>query len=123
MVLCKLFPLTNKAKRGLFSLLDNTYIKVEAKHCSDDQYGTFKTLNDARMACTSDKTCSMVYDDVCDNDVFYLCPIGSAQKASTIGSCLYIKQQRPDDSGKLCSLCTVNCILLLNSIIRHHLNT
>ena len=84
---------------NLFSLLDTRYIKEENKHCSEGQYGAFKTLNEAKTACISDTHCSMVYDDVCDNKAFYLCPKGSAEETSTVGSCLYIKQETPDDSG------------------------
>ena len=76
-------------------MLGTEYIKVENKECAAGaKYNEFTTLAHARDACTEDQSCSMVYDENCDDSTFYLCPVGSPKRPSapSIGSCLYVKQ-------------------------------
>ena len=51
----------------------------------------FRTLVEAQLACTEDRTCVMVYDAYCDNDMFYVCPTGTPERPSNEGSCVYKK--------------------------------
>jgi len=71
-----------------------SYKKLEKKHCYYDKYGSYETLDEAIVACNSDKNCSKVYDDGCDNEgPFALCPRKSAELNASL-SCLYVKRTR-----------------------------
>ena len=66
---------------------------VKAK-CWDDKYGSYGTLNEAKIACKSDKTCAAVYDPGCnDANECYLCPNDTLEwdykKSSP--DCVYLK--------------------------------
>ena len=85
----------NKYTSFIFvSVLAQSYKKLEKKHCYYDKYGSYETLDEAIVACNSDKNCSKVYDDGCDNEgPFALCPRKSAELNASL-SCLYVKRTR-----------------------------
>ena len=84
----------------LFAAFAKGYTKVEKKHCNNDKYGSYETLNDAKSACTSDENCSGVYGYGCDNAYrFYLCPSTSAAETSS-SSCIYVKKGRQPHGGR-----------------------
>ena len=57
--------------------------------CSYDEYGSYSTLENAKLACDSDNTCGGVYDHYCDDKDFSLCPQGANMYEST--SCTHLK--------------------------------
>ena len=63
----------------------------EKKNCSNDYYGDYEGLEDAKVACKADKNCTAVYDIRCDNhNKFYLCSKNASVLSSEI-SCLHEK--------------------------------
>ena len=69
------------------------YVNIAKHHCFDDQYGSYKSLEDAIFVCNQDDRCGKVYDQGCKGhlqDKFALCPHGSKELTSTV-SCLYAK--------------------------------
>ena len=42
------------------------YIKLLYKHCNDDDYGSYDTVDEAKSACNSDSNCNGVYDHYCN---------------------------------------------------------
>jgi hypothetical protein len=67
--------------------------KLEKKHCWMEKYGTYTTVEAAKLACTSDPTCTAVYDQGCDagaNDI-YLCGAVPNGYTSSAHSCIYEK--------------------------------
>ena len=77
----------------------NTYISVVDyttlldKHCEDDDYGSYSTVDQAKAACNSDSNCIGVYDFECNrNSPISLCPTGSDFEESSVShSCIYQK--------------------------------
>ena len=53
-------------------------------------YGEYNNFEEAQEACRKDSNCAAIYDDSCDDDGVYLCPLGYIEKESS-SSCLYIK--------------------------------
>ena len=81
-------------KYTIILVVAQSYKKLENKHCYYDKYGSYETLDEATGACNSDKNCSKVYDDGCDNaGPFALCPRKSAELNASL-SCLYVKRTR-----------------------------
>jgi len=72
---------------------ESTYYCKQQLGCSYDQYGSYPTLQDAKLACDSDISCAGVYDHYCDDKDFSLCPIDANTYAST--SCIYLKYDDP----------------------------
>ena len=68
------------------------YNKLEKKHCNDDKYGIYSSVQDAMAVCSGDSNCISVYDGNCDEskDNVYLCPVGSSY-ANSAKSCIYEK--------------------------------
>ena len=60
-------------------------------HCDDDRYGQYANVEEAKEACRKDSNCAAIYDDFCNDDVVFLCPLGYTEKESSVGSCLYIE--------------------------------
>ena len=78
----------------LVPVVAQSYKKLENRHCYYEKYGSYETLDEATAACNSDKSCSKVYDDGCDNaGPFSLCPRKSAELNASL-SCLYVKKTR-----------------------------
>ena len=66
------------------------FAKTTKKECFDDKYGSYKTLDEAMLACAVDKNCEKIYDQGCAGGPFSLCPWNSPEHKSS-GSCLYTK--------------------------------
>ena len=63
----------------------------EQKSCYDNKYGSFATMQDAKLVCLEDSKCIGVYDQHCDGEnSFSLCPREHDLESST-SSCTYIK--------------------------------
>ena len=73
---------------------DVIYAKLRSKHCSDDKYGSYTTIEAAQNACTRDNNCQGVYDEGCDAlaglDGIFLCPKNAPYRTSG-SSCIYQK--------------------------------
>lgn len=51
------------------------YYQQVSMECKNDAYGSYRSLQDAKLACDSDDHCWGVYDEFCPNSpYFYLCP-------------------------------------------------
>ena len=64
------------------------------RHCHDDKYGAYDTLQEAKYACTLDINCSGMYDYDCRGWPFYLCPKYSIYPLANVRkhrSCVYVK--------------------------------
>ena len=57
--------------------------------CTDDYYGRYEHLEEAKEACEKDSNCVAIWDSNCNNYNFFLCPLGYREKESS-SSCLYI---------------------------------
>ena len=69
------------------------YKKVDGKRCSSARYGNYRTLKEAKKACTYDEGCSSVFDALCDNvGRFSLCPKASVLYGKR--SCIHRKITR-----------------------------
>ena len=75
---------------------DQSYTKLK-KHWCPNAYGLYKTLEEAKSACSSDSQCKGVYDwkdEPFDEPVgppdFQLCPLESVYEHSR-ASCIYNK--------------------------------
>ena len=67
------------------------FAKTGKRHCFDDKYGSYNTLEEAEFACANDEKCEKVYDQGCNNiDDFTLCPWNSTEFVSSV-SCIYTK--------------------------------
>ena len=68
-------------------------MKLEDTHCSNNRYGVFANVEDAKVECRRSSSCKAVYDNFCDNSVqdVYLCPVGYDYETSNRGSCVYEK--------------------------------
>ena len=67
------------------------FAKTVSRHCFDDKYGEYTTLEEAKFACASDEKCEKVYDQGCDDEGAYtLCPWNSTNFESSV-SCIYTK--------------------------------
>ena len=74
----------------IFFLLDSMFAKKLKKHCFDDQYGSYDSLDEALFVCAMDENCEKIYDNGCVGGPYTLCPLKSVEMASS-GSCLYMK--------------------------------
>ena len=60
------------------------------QECSDATYGSYDTVDEAKIACSSIDHCKGVYDVTCNGeDPIYLCPRGSEFEESDWESCVY----------------------------------
>ena len=77
-------------------ILGSEFIRLELKHCSEDKYGDYSTLEGAQSACTVDSNCQGVYDDDCDGlGSHYLCPINAQLIVpEPRESCVYTKGEK-----------------------------
>ena len=66
------------------------YTKVLQKHCANDDYNSYDTLDQAISVCSSGSGCGGVYDGQCDGTGFALCPTGIIYGFSD-DSCIYHK--------------------------------
>ena len=72
-------------------ILDSCYTKLKFKYCSR-RYGEYDTVEEAKLACTSDFNCQAVYDIGCDGHKnHYLCSSDSVYMGSHMSSCVYHK--------------------------------
>jgi hypothetical protein len=71
-----------------------TYIKMEKKHCWGQKYGSYNTVADAKVACSSDAACTGVYDNGCNAEAgtIYLCGAVPNGYSTSGSSCVYKKQ-------------------------------
>ena len=53
--------------------------------------GLYNSFEKAQEACNTDSNCAAIYDDICDNHYYQLCPMGYTEEVSSRGSCLHIK--------------------------------
>ena len=62
------------------------------KHCNGDKYGSYSSLVDAELECSSDSGCKAVYVNSCKAEPgkVYLCPSQSVYETSS-SSCIYQK--------------------------------
>ena len=70
------------------------YAEARKQYCDKkDRYGTFKTLDEAKFACTSDERCADVFDSLCMEESwtpYTLCPWNST-KSLNVEACSYKK--------------------------------
>ena len=69
---------------------DNNYGKITNTYCTNKEDISYSTYEEALKACRDSADCSAVSDTDCDNDFYYLCPVSTTLKSSSIGSCVYI---------------------------------
>ena len=77
--------------------------------CSSNEYGGYETYGNAKLACSSDKNCSGVFNDLCtegwemrankSDKQFSLCPVASTASPN---ECTYKKDGFP---GKCFIIC------------------
>ena len=67
---------------------------LDKKHCYEDRYGSFSTIQSAKDACSNDPNCQGVYDQGCDSDAndIYLCPTSATYETSS-SSCIFQKNE------------------------------
>ena len=71
-------------------LFSGYYSKKDNKHCANHEYGDYGTLEEAKLACSSDHICAGVYDMGCNNvNRFTLCPHNYIRRSGF--SCVHIK--------------------------------
>ena len=76
----------------MFVSVTSEYKKMDKKHCYDDRYGRFSTIQSAKDACSNDTNCQGVYDQGCNsraNEIF-LCPTSATYETSS-SSCIFHK--------------------------------
>ena len=75
-------------------LFVSEYMKLNKKFCSG-RYGTYRTIQSAMTACSTDANCQGVYDKGCDATGYLidLCPTSAIYKDSEEGSCIYQKNK------------------------------
>ena len=69
------------------------YWKNVGMRCIEEGYGDYSTLERAKLACSIDNKCQGVYDLICGEGPYYLCPI-NAQLENSDSSCGYRKCNR-----------------------------
>ena len=81
----------NRNPKNFFKISGDIYKKLSLKHCNTNKYGSYTTLNLAKLACLSDANCRGVYDTGCnDKDEYTLCD-GSRGFDKSGSSCVYEK--------------------------------
>ena len=66
------------------------YTKDDKECLRNYAYGGYSSLQDAQSACDSDNNCWGVYDKLCDNQGFSLCPWWG-YNSDPSSSCIYWK--------------------------------
>ena len=69
------------------------YKKIAGKSCFNDKYESYYTLQDAKLACSSDPRCKAIYEDGCNDSEFFLCP-ESATFYDSWFSCIFEKERK-----------------------------
>ena len=72
----------------IYHISDN-YMKIYNKWCSTRQSRVYYSLFEAKVACSQNNDCSLIYDSYCDGPPYSLC--WSSPLHSSDGSCLYLK--------------------------------
>ena len=72
------------------------YTKFEKIQCYDESYGSYDSLAEAKLACSSDSRCTGVYDQGCDSESgdIFLCPMQPPFFNSSTKSCMYVKSKQ-----------------------------
>ena len=71
---------------------------LDQKHCDNDGYGSFSTIQSAKDACSKDTNCQGVYDRDCNSvgsnvvDDIHLCPT-SAKYSKSLSGCIFQKNK------------------------------
>ena len=69
-------------------ILSSEYVKSVDAYC-DQTSGNYQTLLEAKLACTTDSSCSAITDYECEGTRYWLCT--GAIKVSAAGSCAWFQ--------------------------------
>ena len=59
--------------------------------CTDNIIDVYPTFSEAKVACSRDDECRMIFDAACDGDEFYNCREGKEHSSGSWESCGWIK--------------------------------